>query len=291
MKLTARGSVLDLSCPQVMGILNVTPDSFSDGGTHNTFDTALRHAAKMIEDGAAIIDVGGESTRPGADEVGEQEELDRVVPVIEALAQRFDVWISVDTSKAVVMKASAKAGAHIINDIRALQEPGALDAAAQTGLPVCLMHMQGQPRTMQSEPHYEDVLSEVKTFLNSQIELCIAAGIAKNNLILDPGFGFGKNLSHNYQLLAHLQELHHFGLPILAGMSRKSMIGQLLHVPPQERVTGSVACAVIAAMQGAQIIRVHDVKETVQAMQIVQATLSAQNMTSVKNTMSAKNTL
>ncbi|MBI6549319.1 dihydropteroate synthase [Xenorhabdus lircayensis] len=285
MKLTARGSILDLSCPQVMGILNVTPDSFSDGGTHNTFDTALRHAAKMIEEGATIIDVGGESTRPGADEVSEQEELDRVVPVIEALAQRFDAWISVDTSKAVVMRESAKAGVHIINDIRALQEPGALDAAAKTGLPVCLMHMQGQPHTMQTEPHYEDVLSEVKTFLIWQIELCVAAGIAKNNLILDPGFGFGKNLSHNYHLLAHLQEFHHLGLPILVGMSRKSMIGKLLHVPPPESVIGSVSCAVIAAMQGAQIIRVHDVKETVQAMQIVQATLST------KNTMSAKNTL
>ncbi|MBD2809839.1 dihydropteroate synthase [Xenorhabdus sp. Vera] len=277
MKLTARGSVLDLSCPQVMGILNVTPDSFSDGGTHDTFDMALEHAAKMIEEGATIIDVGGESTRPGADEVSEQEELDRVIPVIEALTERFDVWISVDTSKAVVMRESARAGVHIINDIRALQEPGALDAAVQTGLPVCLMHMQGQPRTMQTEPHYEDVVSEVKSFLRRQIELCVAAGIAENNLILDPGFGFGKNLSHNYQLLAHLQELHHLGLPILAGMSRKSMIGQLLHVSPEERVTGSVACAVIAAMKGAQIIRVHDVKETVQAMKIVQATLSTIN--------------
>ncbi|SFN35066.1 dihydropteroate synthase [Xenorhabdus japonica] len=275
MKLTARGSVLNLSCPQVMGILNVTPDSFSDGGTHNTFDIALKHAAKMIEEGATIIDVGGESTRPGADEVSEQEELDRVIPVIEALAQRFDTWISVDTSKAAVMRESAKAGAHIINDIRSLQEPGALDAAAQSGLPICLMHMQGQPRTMQTEPHYEDVLSEVKTFLIQQIERCIMAGIARNNLILDPGFGFGKNLSHNYQLLARLQEFHYLGLPILAGMSRKSMIGQLLDVPPQERATGSVACAVIAAIKGAQIIRVHDVKETVQAMQIVHATLSA----------------
>ncbi|SFU75740.1 dihydropteroate synthase [Xenorhabdus koppenhoeferi] len=277
MKLTARGSVLDLSCPQVMGILNVTPDSFSDGGTHDTFDMALEHAVKMIEEGATIIDVGGESTRPGADEVSEQEELDRVIPVIEALTERFDVWISVDTSKAVVMRESAKVGVHIINDIRALQEPGALDAALQTGLPVCLMHMQGQPRTMQTEPQYEDVVSEVKSFLRRQIELCVAAGIAKNNLILDPGFGFGKNLSHNYQLLAHLQELHHLGLPILAGMSRKSLIGQLLHVSPEERVTGSVVCAVIAAMKGAQIIRVHDVKETVQAMKIVQATLSTIN--------------
>ncbi|MDE9533335.1 dihydropteroate synthase [Xenorhabdus bovienii] len=285
MKLTARGSVLDLSRPQVMGILNVTPDSFSDGGNHNTFDAALRHAATMIEEGAAIIDVGGESTRPGAVDVSEQEELDRVVPVIEALAQRFDVWISIDTSKAIVMQESAKVGAHMINDIRSLQEFGALDAAVKTGLPVCLMHMQGQPCTMQAEPYYEDVVWEAKTFLTRQIDRCVAAGIAKNKLILDPGFGFGKNLSHNYQLLAHLEEFHHLGLPILAGMSRKSMIGQLLHVPPQERVTGSIACAVIAAMQGAQIIRVHDVKETVQTMQIVQATLSAKNTLVVKNTL------
>ncbi|MDR0217602.1 MAG: dihydropteroate synthase [Enterobacteriaceae bacterium] len=274
MKLTARSSILDLSHPQVMGILNVTPDSFSDGGIHNTFDAALQHAAKMIEEGATIIDIGGESTRPGADDVSEQEELDRIIPVIESLVQRFDIWISVDTSKAIVMQEAAKAGAHMINDIRALQEPGALEIAAKTELPICLMHMQGQPRTMQAEPHYEDVVSEVKNFLETQIERCIAAGIAKNKLIIDPGFGFGKNLSHNYQLLAHLEEFHHFGLPILAGMSRKSMIGQLLHVPAQERVTGSIACAVIAAMQGAQIIRVHDVKETVQAMQVVQATLS-----------------
>ncbi|MDE9481367.1 dihydropteroate synthase [Xenorhabdus bovienii] len=285
MKLTARGSVLDLSRPQVMGILNVTPDSFSDGGNHSTFDAALRHAATMIKEGAAIIDVGGESTRPGAVDVSEQEELDRVVPVVEALAQRFDVWFSIDTSKAIVMQESAKVGAHMINDIRSLQELGALDAAVKTGLPVCLMHMQGQPSTMQAEPYYEDVVWEAKTFLTRQIDRCVAAGIAKNKLILDPGFGFGKNLSHNYQLLAHLEEFHHLGLPILAGMSRKSMIGQLLHVPPQERVTGSIACAVIAAMQGAQIIRVHDVKETVQTMQIVQATLSAKNTLAVKNTL------
>ncbi|CDH05183.1 7,8-dihydropteroate synthase [Xenorhabdus bovienii str. oregonense] len=285
MKLTARGSVLDLSRPQVMGILNVTPDSFSDGGNHSTFDAALRHAATMIEEGAAIIDVGGESTRPGAVDVSEQEELDRVVPVVEALAQRFDVWLSIDTSKAIVMQESTKVGAHMINDIRSLQELGALDAAVKTGLPVCLMHMQGQPSTMQAEPYYEDVVWEAKTFLTRQIDRCVAAGIAKNKLILDPGFGFGKNLSHNYQLLAHLEEFHHLGLPILAGMSRKSMIGQLLHVPPQERVTGSIACAVIAAMQGAQIIRVHDVKETVQTMQIVQATLSAKNTLAVKNTL------
>ncbi|MBS9436181.1 dihydropteroate synthase [Photorhabdus noenieputensis] len=275
MKLRARDNVLNLSRPQIMGILNVTPDSFSDGGAHNTLDMALRHAEKMINEGAAIIDIGGESTRPGADEVSEQEEVDRVVPVVEALAQRFNIWISVDTSKALVMSESAKAGAHLINDIRALQEPGALESAAKSGLPVCLMHMKGQPRTMQDTPHYENLLSEVKQFFTEQIERCVMAGIAKDKLVLDPGFGFGKNLTHNYQLLAHLNQFHQFGLPVLAGMSRKSMIGQLLHVPPQERVVGSVACAVIAAMQGAQIIRVHDVKETVQAMQIVEATLSA----------------
>ncbi|MFD0708548.1 dihydropteroate synthase [Photorhabdus akhurstii] len=275
MKLRARDNVLNLSRPQIMGILNVTPDSFSDGGAHNTLDMALRHAEKMINEGAAIIDIGGESTRPGADEVSEQEEVERVVPVIEALAQRFNIWISVDTSKALVMSESAKAGAHLINDIRALQEPGALESAAKSGLPVCLMHMKGQPRTMQDAPHYENLLSEVKQFFTEQIERCVMAGIAKDKLVLDPGFGFGKNLTHNYQLLAHLNQFHQFGLPVLAGMSRKSMIGQLLHVPPQERVVGSVACAVIAAMQGAQIIRVHDVKETVQAMQIVEATLSA----------------
>ncbi|MCW7547214.1 dihydropteroate synthase [Photorhabdus sp. APURE] len=275
MNLRVRDNILNLSRPQIMGILNVTPDSFSDGGVHNTLDMALRHAEKMIDEGAAIIDIGGESTRPGADEVSEQEEVERVVPVVEALAQRFNIWISVDTSKALVMSESAKAGAHLINDIRALQEPGALESVAKSGLPVCLMHMKGQPRTMQDAPHYENLLSEVKQFFTEQIERCVMAGIAKDKLVLDPGFGFGKNLAHNYQLLAHLNQFHQFGLPVLAGMSRKSMIGQLLHVPPQERVVGSVACAVIAAMQGAQIIRVHDVKETVQAMQIVEATLSA----------------
>ncbi|KMW71499.1 dihydropteroate synthase [Photorhabdus luminescens subsp. luminescens] len=275
MNLRVRDNVLNLSRPQIMGILNVTPDSFSDGGAHNTLDMALRHAEKMINEGAAIIDIGGESTRPGANEVSEQEEVERVVPVVEALAQRFNIWISVDTSKALVMSESAKAGAHLINDIRALQEPGALESAAKSGLPVCLMHMKGQPRTMQDAPHYENLLSEVKQFFTEQIERCVMAGITKDKLVLDPGFGFGKNLTHNYQLLAHLNQFHQFGLPVLAGMSRKSMIGQLLHVPPQERVVGSVACAVIAAMQGAQIIRVHDVKETVQAMQIVEATLSA----------------
>ncbi|HBQ3044307.1 TPA: dihydropteroate synthase [Klebsiella quasipneumoniae subsp. similipneumoniae] len=275
MKLVAQGSTLDLSHPHVMGILNVTPDSFSDGGSHNSLIEAVKHANLMINAGATIIDIGGESTRPGAAEVSVEEELARVIPVVEAIAQRFEVWISVDTSKAEVIRESARAGAHIINDIRSLTEPGALQAAAETGLPVCLMHMQGQPKTMQEAPKYEDVFADVERFFNEHIVRCEQAGIAKEKLLLDPGFGFGKNLTHNYQLLARLGEFHHFGLPLLVGMSRKSMVGQLLNVGPSERLNGSLACAVIAAMQGAQIIRVHDVKETVEALRVVEATLAA----------------
>ena len=275
MKLFAQDSHLDLSHPHVMGILNVTPDSFSDGGTHNTLIEAVKHANLMINAGATIIDVGGESTRPGAADVSVEEELARVVPVVEAIAQRFEVWISVDTSKPEVIREVAKVGAHIINDIRSLTEPGAIEAAAETGLPVCLMHMQGQPKTMQEAPKYEDVFADVERFFNEHIVRCEQAGIAKEKLLLDPGFGFGKNLSHNYQLLARLGEFHHFGLPLLVGMSRKSMVGQLLNVGPSERLNGSLACAVIAAMQGAQIIRVHDVKETVEALRVVEATLAA----------------
>ena len=277
MKLHAHGSTLDLSHPHVMGILNVTPDSFSDGGKHNQLIDAVKHANAMINAGATIVDVGGESTRPGASEVSVDEELSRVVPVVEAVAQRFEVWVSVDTSKPEVIRESARAGAHIINDIRSLSEPGALEAAAQTGLPVCLMHMQGEPRTMQNAPHYDDVFESVNRYFVEQIARCEAAGIAKENLLLDPGFGFGKNLHHNYQLLARLSEFHHFELPLLVGMSRKSMVGQLLNVGPTERLSGSLACAVIAAMQGANIIRVHDVKETVEAMRVVEATLSAKD--------------
>ena len=275
MKLYARDAVLDLTHPHVMGILNVTPDSFSDGGRHNDLVQALTHANAMINAGATIIDIGGESTRPGADEVSVEQELERVIPVVEAISQRFEVWISVDTSKPEVIREAAKAGAHLINDIRSLQEPGALEAAAATGLPVCLMHMQGEPKTMQQSPQYGDFLKDVETFFIEQIARCEAAGIKKTQLLLDPGFGFGKNLSHNYQLLAHLADFHRFGLPLLVGMSRKSMIGQLLNVGPSQRLTGSLACAVIAAMQGAHILRVHDVKETVEAMRVVEATLSA----------------
>ena len=275
MKLSAQSSSLDLSHPHVMGILNVTPDSFSDGGKHNTLIEAVKHANAMLNAGATIIDVGGESTRPGAAEVSVDEELSRVVPVVEALSQRFETWISVDTSRPEVIRESARVGAHIINDIRSLQLPGALEAAAETGLPVCLMHMQGQPGTMQDAPHYDDVFADVNRFFTEQIARCEAAGIAKEKLLLDPGYGFGKNLTHNYQLLARLSEFHHFGLPLLVGMSRKSMVGQLLNVGPADRLSGSLACAVVAAMQGAHIIRVHDVKETVEAVRVVEATLSA----------------
>ncbi|WP_455915862.1 dihydropteroate synthase [Pantoea agglomerans] len=275
MKLYARDTILDLSHPHVMGILNVTPDSFSDGGKHNDLVQALTHANEMINAGATIIDIGGESTRPGASEVSVEQELERVIPVVEAISQRFEVWISVDTSKPEVIRESANAGAHIINDIRSLQEPGALEAAAATGLPICLMHMQGDPATMQQSPKYKQLLQDVDAFFVQHIARCEAAGIKKEQLILDPGFGFGKNLSHNYQLLANLADFHRFGLPLLVGMSRKSMIGQLLNVGPSQRLTGSLACAVIAAMQGAHILRVHDVKETVEAMRVVEATLSA----------------
>lgn len=274
MKLESQGENLDLNYPHVMGILNVTPDSFSDGGQFNSAKKALIHAAEMVQAGATIIDVGGESTRPGADDVSVEEELDRVIPVVESLARNFEVWISVDTSKAQVIKEAANAGAHLINDIRSLQEPGALDAAVAANLPVCLMHMQGEPKTMQQAPEYSNVIQSVDDFFAEQITRCLNAGLDRSKLLLDPGFGFGKNITHNYQLLAHLAHFHHFDLPLLVGMSRKSMVGQLLGVGPDQRLAGSLACAVIAAMQGAHIVRVHDVKETVDALRVVQATLA-----------------
>ncbi|SNY54147.1 Dihydropteroate synthase [Arsukibacterium tuosuense] len=262
---------LDLSQPAVMGILNITPDSFSDGGQHLSPAAALRQAEQMLADGAMILDIGGESTRPGAAAVSLQQELDRVVPVIEAIRQRFDCVISVDTSKAGVMSAAVKAGADMINDVQALQGDGALACAAELNVPVCLMHMQGQPRTMQQQPQYDDVVVEVIKFLQRRALDCQFSGISKDQLILDPGFGFGKTLSHNYQLLAGLEQLVKLGYPVLAGMSRKSMIGQLLDIPLDQRLAGSLACATIAALQGARIIRVHDVKETVQAVQVATA--------------------
>lgn len=274
MNITAHNKTLDLSRPHVMGILNVTPDSFSDGGKFNSIETALERTKKMIEAGVTIIDIGGESTRPGAPEVSLEEELERVIPVIRAIRERYDVWISVDTSKAEVMRQAVEVGADLINDIRALREPGALEVAAQANVPICLMHMQGQPRTMQEQPHYDDVLQDVAEFLQERIEACEAVGIAKEQLILDPGFGFGKTIEHNYHLLAHLEKFHQFGLPLLAGMSRKSMIFKLLDKKPAECVMSSVTCASIAALKGAQIIRVHDYEETLEAMRIVEATLS-----------------
>ena len=277
MEIRFQNQVMDLSFPQVMGIVNMTPDSFSDGGNYNNLDDAMRRVDNMIQAGATFIDVGGESTRPGAAQVSTSEELDRVIPLVEKIARYFDVWISVDTSKPEVITESAKAGAHLINDIRALTLPGALQAAQKTELPVCIMHMQGDPKTMQNAPHYQqDIYQEVDSFFEEHIKQCVVAGIAREKIILDPGFGFGKTLTHNYRLLATLERFHHFNLPILVGMSRKSMVGQVLNVPPKERVLGSVSCAVIAAMKGAQIIRVHDVKETFDAMRIVQATLAEQ---------------
>ncbi|WP_394127843.1 dihydropteroate synthase [Vibrio hepatarius] len=269
MILKANNKSLDLSKPQVMGILNVTPDSFSDGGKFDTLDNALTQAKRMIEAGVTIIDIGGESTRPGAPDVALEEELQRVIPVITAIRQHSDVWISIDTSKAEVMRQAIEAGADIINDVRALQEPGALEVAAQASLPICLMHMQGQPRTMQANPHYGDLVKEVGEFLQERIEACEQVGIQREQLILDPGFGFGKTLEHNYHMLAHLEAFHQFGLPILAGMSRKSMLFKLLDKAPAECVAASVSCATIAAMKGAQIIRVHDFEQTLDAMKIV----------------------
>lgn len=266
--LISKGKALDLTTPQVMGIVNITPDSFSDGGKYHQLESALRHVESMIEAGTAIIDIGGESTRPGAADVNVEKELARVIPVIAAIRQRFDCWISIDTSKALVMTEAVNAGADLINDVRALQEVGALDAAAKANVPICLMHMQGQPRTMQSDPHYVDLITDVNQFLNERIQACEQYGIARQQLILDPGFGFGKTMAHNYQLLAQLEQFHQFGLPLLAGMSRKSMISKLLNKPPMDCVAGSLACATIAAMKGAQIIRVHDAQETIDVIQV-----------------------
>jgi len=263
---------LDLTRARVMGILNVTPDSFSDGGDFATREAALRHARQMVADGADLIDVGGESTRPGAPPVSVAEELDRVIPVIEALANELAVPVSVDTSKPEVMRAAVAAGAGLINDVAALRRPGALAAAAALRVPVCLMHMQGVPGTMQQDPAYGDVVAEVAAFLAGRLAACEAAGIPRERLLVDPGFGFGKTLAHNLALLRGLPRLASLGVPVLAGLSRKSMIGALLGgVPVGERLHGSVAAAVLAVERGAAIVRVHDVGPTVQALRIVAA--------------------
>ncbi|MCZ0751441.1 dihydropteroate synthase [Aeromonas enteropelogenes] len=280
MQLISKGLSLSLDRPHVMGILNVTPDSFSDGGNFNQLERAMTHARQMVADGATLIDIGGESTRPGAPDVSEQEELDRVLPIVERLVRECNVMISLDTSKAAVMREGCKAGAHLINDVRALQEPGALLAAAEADVPVCLMHMQGQPRTMQVEPHYDDLLEEVKAFFDERIAVCEAAGIGREKLLLDPGYGFGKTQAHNYQLLAAQKELLCYGLPLLVGMSRKSMIGNLLARPVDERLAGSLACALIGMQQGARIIRVHDVRETMDALRVGWQAITGQDFIS-----------
>lgn len=263
--------LLDLTKANVMGILNFTPDSFSDAGKFFSFDIALRQVEAMLMAGADIIDIGGESTRPNAKIVSLQEELDRVVPLVEAVRQRFDCLISIDTSKADVMRETALVGADILNDIRALQEPQAMEVAAQLKLPVCLMHMQGQPQTMQQNPDYDDVVEEVAEFLNQRIFACLAAGIAKEHILLDVGFGFGKTLQHNYQLLKHLNLFVESGYPVLIGLSRKAMIGQVTGKAVDQRVIGSVTGALLAVQKGAKIVRVHDVAETVEAIKIWQA--------------------
>jgi len=269
------GQRLDLSQPRVMGILNVTPDSFSDGGRFGFPAAALARACQMVAEGAAMIDVGGESTRPGAMAVSEQEELDRVIPVIEALHAELPVMISVDTSKATVMRAAVAAGAGLINDVRALREEGALAAAAELAVPVCLMHMQGEPRTMQDAPQYEDVVAEVGVFLRERMRVCEKAGISRERLLLDPGFGFGKRLVDNLSLLKRLGDLAALGAPLLVGVSRKAMIGAVLKVPVEQRLYGSIALAALAVQQGAAVIRVHDVAPTVQAVNMAAAVRAA----------------
>lgn len=268
---------LSISPIAVMGILNVTPDSFSDGGKFINLDHACLQAHKMVKDGADWLDIGGESTRPNAPEVSLQEELDRVIPVIEKLTKEFPVALSIDTSKADVMTAAVAAGASMINDVRALQEPGALTAAAGCKVKVCLMHMQGQPRTMQLEPSYNDVVGDIKQFFAERIRQCEVAGIQREQIILDPGFGFGKTIRHNYELLRRLDSFHEFNMPLLVGMSRKSMLGQITGREVSARLAASVAAATIAAMNGAQFIRVHDVAETKDAVKIVTATLTGES--------------
>ncbi len=269
------GKSLDLSQPRVMGILNVTPDSFSDGGNFLAAGQALEHAARMVEEGAAIIDVGGESTRPGAAAVTVEEELQRVIPVIEALNAALDVPVSIDTRKPGVMQAAVAAGAGMINDVTALQAPGAIELAAQLGVPVCLMHMQGTPESMQDQPTYGDVVTEVKDFLLERAGACMQHGIDRENILLDPGFGFGKTTAHNLQLLQQLEQLVEAGFPVLVGLSRKSMIGQILGLPVDKRLPAGLALAVLAAWQGAAIVRCHDVRETREAILMCQAVRDA----------------
>ena len=255
----------------IMGILNATPDSFSDGGLFISVSKAVDHVARMIDEGADIIDIGGESTRPGASPVSAEEEMERVIPIIEAVTQRFGVIISIDTSKATVMQAAVNAGAGMINDVRALKEEDALQSAVKMAVPVCLMHMQGQPQSMQDKPVYTDVTTDVREFLSERVDQCLEAGMDLNNIMLDPGFGFGKTTEQNFQLLNELERIRSHDLPVLAGLSRKSMIGQTLNLGVNERVSASIALALLAVLNGANILRLHDVKETCQAVRMIEA--------------------
>ena len=272
------GRWLALSRPVIMGVLNVTPDSFSDGGRFVRPDDALRQAEQMLAEGASLLDLGAESTRPGAAAVSAQQELDRLLPVLEAIAARFDTILSVDTSCPEVMTESAARGAGLLNDVRSLQRDGALAAAAATGLPVCLMHMQGQPSTMQQAPQYRDIIAEVRDWLQQRVDDCEQGGIARSRLLIDPGFGFGKTAGHNLELLARLREVRVGGLPLLVGMSRKSMLGAVLDgAPVDQRLFAGVAAAALAVERGASIIRTHDVKATREAVAVAAALLPWEN--------------
>ncbi|MCQ4313045.1 dihydropteroate synthase [Stutzerimonas sp. VN223-3] len=275
-RLSCGSRVLDLSVPHVMGILNVTPDSFSDGGQHVGVEDALRHASAMVAAGATLVDVGGESTRPGARVVSPIEELERVAPVVDAIARELDVVISVDTSTPAVIRECARLGAGLINDVRSLSRDGALDAAVDSGLPVCLMHMRGEPADMQNDPSYRDVTSEVVEFLRERMRVCASAGIPAERIMLDPGFGFAKSLSHNLSLFKHMDQLHALGRPLLIGVSRKSMIGQALERDVAHRLYGSLALAALAVTKGASILRVHDVAETVDVVRMIAAVQTAE---------------
>lgn len=265
------GRKLDMSRPHVMGIVNVTPDSFSDGGQYNQLDSALAHARRLVLEGAAFVDVGGESTRPGAAPVSVQEELDRVCPVVEAIANELDTVISVDTSTPEVIRETARLGAGLVNDVRALLREGAVAAAVECDIPVCLMHMQGQPSSMQARPQYQNVLRDVTSFLMDRVRVLEQGGLSPTKILLDPGFGFGKTLEHNLELLKSLAQMRVLGYPLLVGLSRKSMLGTITGREVSERLPASLAVATIAAMQGAAIIRVHDVRETVDAVKVVSA--------------------
>ena len=279
MKLTFTSSnsiqTIELDQPCIMGILNLTPDSFSDGGLFLKKDNAINHVNQMISDGAQIIDIGGESTRPGASDVSVDEECQRVIPVIEAIREISDIPISIDTSKTEVMRQAISSGASMINDVNALRADGAVELAAELDVPVCIMHMQGSPRTMQHTPSYKDVVQEVKTFLEERIDVCLKAGIKRSNIIIDPGFGFGKTLEHNLSLFKHINEFKKLDCPLLVGVSRKSMIGQVLNdAPADERLYGSLALATLAAWMDTNILRVHDVKATADALKLCMAVKS-----------------